>query len=125
MMPPAVVAALLAATTVVAVAVSVTAARGHGDTMTIGGRVGLLVLAGLGALSAWAVTATWADWGGWVCAAVLTVLWSWAGYYTLDAQAPPGISQRLHELTVRSPFMRGLFLFLMLLFIAHILMGWP
>ena len=115
----------LAPLAVVLVAVGITAARGHWRSVTRVGVAGLGVLAGLAMLSAWTMVATWQDAGGYASAAVLTGLWAWAGYYTLDGQAPPGISQRLHELTVRSPFMRGLFLFLMLLFVAHILMGWP
>jgi hypothetical protein len=115
----------LAPLVVVLVAVALTAARGHWRSVTLGGVAGLAVLAGLSALSAWAMVATWQDAGGYVSAAVLTGLWAWAGYYTLDGEAPPGISQRLHALIVRRKWAAVVFFGLLALFAAHIAVGWP
>ena len=110
---------------VVFVAVAATAARGHLSAVRPGGVVGLAVIAGLAGLSAWAMTATWSDAGGVASAAVLTGLWCWPGYYTLDELAPPGISQRLTALVRARPWAAVAFVALVAAFVVHILAGWP
>lgn len=118
-------ASILAALTVALVAVLATVARGRQRGVTLGGVAGLGVLSALAALSAWAMTAVWQDAGGYAAAAVLTGLWCYAGWYTLDPSAPPGVSQRLHALVTRRKWAAALFFGLLALFAAHIWIGWP
>lgn len=125
MHPTPLFVACLAAATVAAVGLAATAARGHLHAVRLGGVVGLAVIAALAALSAWAMLATWQDAGGYVSAAVLTGLWCWPAYYTLDEQAAPGISQRLTALVRARPWAAVVFVALMVVFVAHILTGWP
>lgn len=118
-------ASILAALTVALVAVIATVARGHWRGVTVGGVAGLGVLSALAALSAWVMTAVWQDAGGYAAAATLTGLWCYAGWYTLDPSAPPGISQRLTALVRAHWWAAVLFVALMLGFIAHVFAGWP
>lgn len=118
-------ASILAALTVALVAVLATVARGHWRSVTLGGVAGLGVLSALAALSAWAMTAAWQDAGGYAAAAVLTGLWCYAGWYTLDPSAPPGISQRLTALMRVHWWAAVLFVALMVLFVVHVFVGWP
>ena len=116
---------ILAAITVALVAVAVTVMRDSWRSVTAGGVIGLAVLALLAALSAWAMLAVWQDAGGYAAAAVLTGLWCYAGWYTLDPSAPPGVSQRLTALIRARPWAALVLFGLLAVFAAHIWIGWP